>query len=70
MKKIAIYTFITMLALQLGSCRLGKEEVEQKTPEQIRLEQATHIDSISLCMRVTPDTIEGRSKLDSLISRK
>ena len=66
MKKITIYTITALLALQLGACRMGKEEVEQKTPEQIRLEQATHIDTISLCMRVNPDTIEGRSKLDSL----
>ena len=66
MKKITIYTITALLTLQLGACRRGKDEVEQKTPEQIRLEQATHIDTISLCMRVNPDTIEGRSKLDSL----
>ena len=66
MKKLTIFSIITMLALQLASCHFGKDESEPKTPEQIRLEQATHIDTISLCMRVNPDTIEGRSKLDSL----
>ena len=69
MKKITIYTITALLTLQLGACRMGKDEVEQKTPEQIRLEQATHIDTISLCMRVNPDTIDGAQQTGFVISR-
>ena len=55
-----------MLAVGLASCRHGGPVEAQKTPEQIRLEQISHIDTISLMMRVNPDTIQGRTKLDSL----
>ncbi len=66
MKKLKIYAITMMLVCGLASCHLGKEKAENKTPEQIRLEQISRIDTISLCMRVNPDTIEGRAKLDSL----
>ena len=55
-----------MLVNVLASCSLGKKEEIRKTPEQIRLEQISHIDTIELKMRVNPDTIEGYTKLDSL----
>lgn len=63
--KIAIATM--MLAIGLASCNLGNKEGKINiSPEQIRLEQISHIDTIELMMRVNPDTIEGRTKLDSL----
>lgn len=55
-----------MLALGLASCGLGRKKEPQKTPEQIRLEEINRMDTTELMMRVNPDTIEGRSKLDSL----
>ena len=66
MKKIEIAIIIMMLVNVLASCSLGKKEEIRKTPEQIRLEQISHIDTIELKMRVNPDTIEGYTKLDSL----
>lgn len=65
MKKIFI-AITMMLALGLASCGLGRKKEPQKTPEQIRLEEINRMDTTELMMRVNPDTIEGRSKLDSL----
>ena len=55
-----------MLASGLASCGLTKEPEPQKTPEEIRLEEISRMDTVELLMRVNPDTIEGHSKLDSL----
>ena len=55
-----------MLVLGLASCRNGAGVEAQKSLEQIRLEQISLTDTLSLMMRVNPDTIEGHSKLDSL----
>ena len=65
MKKIFI-AITMMLALGLASCGLGRKKQPQKTPEQIRLEEISRMDTTELMMRVNPDTIEGHSKLDSL----
>ena len=65
MKKIFI-AITMMLALGLASCGLGRKKEPQKTPEQIRLEEISRMDTTELMMRVNPDTIEGHSKLDSL----
>lgn len=65
MKKIFI-AISMMLALGLASCGLGRKKEPQKTPEQIRLEEISRMDTTELMMRVNPDTIEGHSKLDSL----
>lgn len=54
-----------MMALGLTSCRHEKSQ-ESKDPEQARLEQAIHIDTVSLTMVGNPDTIEGHAMLDSL----
>ena len=69
MNKIVIskILFCTTLALSsLASCGSGKEPEPQKTPEEIRLEEINRVDSVELMMHVNPDTIEGRTKLDSL----
>ena len=67
MKKIYFAIFYLMLATGLASCNLGRgQEQIQKSPEQIRLEEACHIDTTELLMHVNPDTIEGHTKLDSL----
>ena len=59
--------FCTTFALTLmASCGLNKEPEPQKTPEEIRLEEVSRMDTVELMMRVNPDTIEGRTKLDSL----
>ena len=50
----------------MASCGLGREPEPQKTPEEIRLEEVSQMDTVELMMRVNPDTIEGRTKLDSL----
>ena len=56
-----------MLAVVLASCRFGRgDEQKMMTPEQARLEKISTIDSISLRMAINPDSIEGRTKLDSL----
>ena len=65
MKKIFI-AIIMMLAAGLASCGLGKDPEPPKTPEQIRLEEISRMDTTELLMRVNPDTIEGHTKLDSL----
>lgn len=65
MKKIFI-AITMMLAMGLASCGLGKDPEPPKTPEQIRLEEISRMDTTELMMRVNPDTIEGHSKLDSL----
>lgn len=65
MKKIFI-AITMMLALGLASCGLGRKKEPQKTPEQMRLEEISRMDTTELMMRVNPDTIEGHSKLDSL----
>lgn len=65
MKKIFI-AITMMLALGLASCGLGRKKEPQKTPEQIRLEEISRMDTTELMMHVNPDTIEGHSKLDSL----
>lgn len=54
-----------MLAIWLTSCG-GKNDQETIDPEQARLEQAIHIDTVSLAMAVNPDTIEGHAMLDAL----
>ena len=66
MKKIYYAIFTMMLVTGLASCGLGKVPEPQKTPEEIRLEEINHMDTVELLMRVNPDTIEGHSKLDSL----
>ena len=65
MKKIFI-AITMMLAAGLASCGLGKDPEPPKTPEQIRLEEISRMDTTELLMRVNPDTIEGYTKLDSL----
>lgn len=65
MKKIFI-AITMMLAAGLASCGLGKDPEPPKTPEQIRLEEISRMDTTELLMRVNPDTIEGHTKLDSL----
>ena len=65
MKKIFI-AITMMLAAGLASCGLGKDSEPPKTPEQIRLEEISRMDTTELLMRVNPDTIEGHTKLDSL----
>lgn len=65
MKKIFI-AITMMLAAGLASCGLGKDPEPPKTPEQIRLEEISRMDTTELVMRVNPDTIEGHTKLDSL----
>ena len=64
MKKI--YFVVLLMAACFTACSNSKGTETAKSPEQIRLEQVNNIDSIELRMRVNPDTIEGRSKLDSL----
>ena len=55
-----------MLFLIIISCKSGQHEENILTPEQVRLAAVSHVDSTSLLMVVNTDTIEGRSKLDSL----
>ena len=56
-----------MLAVVLASCRFGRgDEKIELTPEQIRLEKVSRIDTTSLRAVLNPDSIEGRTKLDSL----
>lgn len=66
MKKIYFAITVLLLTTVFASCRGGKSETEYYDPEQIRLEQAIHLDTTSLLAVLNPDTIEGRSKLDSL----
>lgn len=66
MKKKYIVLFMMMLTTMLASCGLQKESKPYKTPEQIRLEEISRLDTIELLMIVNPDTIEGHHKLDSL----
>ena len=55
--------FCTTFALTLmASCGLNKEPEPRKTPEEIRLEEVSRMDTVELMMRVNPDTIEGRTK--------
>ena len=63
MKKIY---FAIIIAAAIASCRNTGGVEAQKTPEQIRLEQISLMDTTELMMRVNPDTIEGHKKLDSL----
>ena len=63
MKKIY---FAIIIAAAVASCRNTGGVEAQKTPEQIRLEQISLMDTTELMMRVNPDTIEGHKKLDSL----
>ena len=55
-----------MLFLIIISCKSGQHEENILTPEQVRMAAVSHVDSTSLLMVVNTDTIEGRSKLDSL----
>ena len=56
-----------MLATVLASCGLGRKEAKiELSPEQIRLQQVSRIDTTSLRAVLNPDSIEGRTKLDSL----
>lgn len=66
MKRIHIALIIIIQATFLASCGLHNDSESQKTPEQIRLEDISRMDTIELLMKVNPDTIEGRQKLDSL----
>lgn len=59
-----IYT-VFILSLLLTACHHANEK-PPKSAEELRLEQVSHTDSVELCMKVNPDSIEGRSKLDSL----
>lgn len=54
-----------IIALVLAACSHATTE-RTKSSEEIRLEQACHIDTIELCMHINPDSIYGRTKLDSL----
>ena len=56
-----------MLAVVLASCRFGRgDEKIELTPEQMRLEKISRIDTTSLRAVLNPDSIEGSTKLDSL----
>ena len=65
MKRIYLYTLTAVLAAGLAACTTGKGE-QPKNPEETRLEQINQTDTISLMMKLNPDTIEGHGKLDSL----
>jgi len=66
MKKAYIATTM-MLAVMLASCRFSKtNDTIAITPEQARLETISMVDTTSLRTLLNPDSIEGRSKLDSL----
>lgn len=66
MKKTYIIPFV-MLTAMLVSCRFGRgDDKIELTPEQIRLEQISHLDTTSLRTVLNPDSIVGRTKLDSL----
>lgn len=66
MKHIGTIFVTWMLLLFVASCRSGQREDSDITPEQARLMAVSHIDSTSLMMFVNTDTVQGRTKLDSL----
>ena len=67
MKKIYFWAMSVMLYSAFVSCQNKHvEEKEYVSPEQARLEKISTIDTISLRAVLDPDTIEGRTKLDSL----
>ena len=66
MRQISKITIAWMLFLIIISCKSGQHEENILTPEQVRMAAVSHVDSTSLLMVVNTDTIEGRSKLDSL----
>lgn len=66
MKHIGTIFVTWMLLLFVASCRSGQREDSDITPEQARLMAVSHIDSTSLLMFVNTDTVQGRTKLDSL----
>lgn len=67
MKKIYITAAISIISMMLSSCRFGGKDAQASiSPEQARLEIIGKIDTTTLRQVLNPDSIEGRSKLDSL----
>ena len=67
MKKTYITAAISIISMMLSSCRFGGKDAQASiSPEQARLEIIGKIDTTTLRQVLNPDSIEGRSKLDSL----
>lgn len=67
MKKTYITAAIAIISMMLSSCRFGGKDAQASiSPEQARLEIIGKIDTTTLRQVLNPDSIEGRSKLDSL----
>ena len=67
MKKTYIPAAIAIISMMLSSCRFGGKDAQASiSPEQARLEIIGKIDTTTLRQVLNPDSIEGRSKLDSL----
>ena len=67
MKKTYITAALAIISMMLSSCRFGGKDAQASiSPEQARLEIIGKIDTTTLRQVLNPDSIEGRSKLDSL----